>query len=101
MAEEKSPALERHAQTIIGTIVIGLIIWVGNTVTSNQGAIIRFTERVSYLTETVAKLEKSIEKAGDDRYTAKDAIRDHQVIKDQIFSVHGRLRALESHGALQ
>ena len=101
MAEGRSPALERHAQTIIGTVVIGLILWVGNTVTSNQGAIIKFTERLTYLTDSVAKLEKSIEKAGEDRYTSKEADKDHEIIKEKLDSLNNRLHTLETKGIIR
>ncbi len=45
--------LERHLQTGISTVLIGLVLWVGMSVSSGQETIARLDERVLWLTTEV------------------------------------------------
>ena len=86
---------ERHAQTIIGAILIGLIIWVGSTVTKNNTSITKITVQVGFLVEKVRTLEAQLKEASEDRYKAKEAEIAHARIHDTMSRMMDRLRAVE------
>ena len=73
---EKEPldrtSIERHLQTLIVVIIVGLLGWVGNTVQETQVAVAKLTVEMEFLKIEVAKPSS------------------------QIFNLEHRLDALES-----
>jgi len=88
--------MERHAQTVIGAIIIGLIIWVGSTVTENQRQITSMTVKMAFLLEKVKTLEIQLSAAAEDRYRAKEAVLAHDHLSDAIGELSDRVKVIEN-----
>jgi len=73
---ERATPMERHLQTAIGAVLIGLVFWVGSTLTTTQTQMAVLQAKLVGLTEEVAKLRLKVEQGVDDRYRASDARRD-------------------------
>ena len=76
--------MERHVQTVLGAIIIALILWVGNTLTTNQTQMAIMQTNLTVLTDEVSKLRLKVEQGVDDRYRASDARRDFADVWDAI-----------------
>lgn len=62
---EISRTMERHIQTVLAAILIGLVGWVGLTVTGNREQISRVEERLSFMSETIRELKTELSRRGD------------------------------------
>jgi len=90
MTEQKS-SLERHVQSLIGVLVVGLLGWVGLTLQT-------MTESVARLEEKVAGLERQLDFLQGqtrDRYTRGDATRDFDVMRKVLDDHADRIKTLE------
>lgn len=76
--------MERHVQTVLGAIIIALILWVGNTLTTNQTQMAIMHTNLTVLTDEVSKLRAKVEQGVDDRYRASDARRDFADVWEAI-----------------
>ena len=87
--------MERHLQTAIGAVLIGLVFWVGNTLSTAETQMAVLDERVSNLTTEVSALRGQIADGVDDRYRARDAQRDFSRVWAHMSSVDEQLDELE------
>lgn len=84
-------ALERHAQTLIGIIIAGVLGWVGLTVQSLTTTVARMEEKIAGLERQIDILQSSTR----DRYTRQDAARDLDLVR-KVLDDHGeRIKQLE------
>jgi hypothetical protein len=68
MYQERN-GLEKHIQTGIGIVVIGLIAWVGLTLTTPGTTLATLTERVTNLQTQFQQLSLELNSSAADRYT--------------------------------
>lgn len=81
--------LERHFQTVLLAVIVGLIGWAGLSIQSQGADIVRLQEQVT-------SLNLRIDANMDDRYRKQDA-RDDFALRDKLYyDLEARVRALES-----
>lgn len=85
------PVWERHIQTVMMTLVIGGLGWVGSTIleVSEQQAV--QTVRIEHLVRQVEEFKISIK----DRYTRTDALRDWNRYEREMAEVKDRVTRIE------
>lgn len=83
--------LEKHVQTAIQVLLVGLCVWMANTVQSTALEVATLTERVSALQVQVAKFETSAQGA----YPAALAARDKAETDAKLREISDRIRELE------
>ncbi len=84
-------ALERHAQTLILSVVTGLIFWIGVSVTSSRESLARMEVRIDSMEMALQELKSARESA----YTRIEADRTHAEIERRLENMEGRLTQLE------
>jgi len=89
--EKDQRGLERHFQTGIQLIIMGLLAWNFTTVQELSVTIARQDEKISGLTSTITLLAA----ISDDRYRQKDAERDFALRDRAIVAMDARLQDLE------
>jgi hypothetical protein len=82
---------EGHLQTLLTLCAIGVIGWVGLTVTDNANVVARLEERVNLLTERI----EDFRELAKTRYTRAEALRDFDNIYQRFEIVHERLEIIE------
>lgn len=87
----KSSVFERHAQTVISTLVAGLVFWVGVTMQDMQKSLAGMTVHIQNLQTEVATLRIK----NGDRYTATQALTDWNRNKQELDDIRLRLRDVE------
>lgn len=89
--------MERHLQTAILTIMVGLLMWIGNAVIQSRDATTRLAEQViqvrSEVTEMNSRFDKYLLRTEAD--TRFDAVRTKNIEIDR------RLDVLENHRRFQ
>ena len=98
MTNSKQPTntLERHAQTIAIAIIIGLITWVGISVTGNTGALATLTERSEHQSRETSEIKATLKEQGKNQYTIADALRDNQYVHIRMDKLDTRITTLEA-----
>lgn len=79
-SQAQRSSVERHAQTLIGAVMLGLVSWVGYTVTNLNAQFARLDERMAGLERQIDKLEG----LADDRYTRREAERSFEALNFRI-----------------
>lgn len=87
--------MEKHLQTALAAILIGLVGWVGVTVSSTATEVAVLKQTVIVLTSTIEKLEARLEVMTDDRYRASDARRDLGRVYERLSDHEKRIGGLE------
>lgn len=85
------PAYERHFQSFIGIIVIGVMGWVGYNVNESAKKIVALDIKVETLQEQIDDIEEGTR----NRYTKQDATRDFELRDSNINSLLQRIDRLE------
>ncbi|WP_085883405.1 hypothetical protein [Oceanibacterium hippocampi] len=81
-------AIERHAQTLVGFVICGLIGWVGVSVADSREAVARLDERVVSLTDTVRELRGEVRQTRDGGMTKTEAAAEF----GRVWSAHVDLK---------
>lgn len=84
-------ALERHVQTVLGVIVVGLISWTGVSLNKMQQNVAGMTVKIEQLQTEVAYLRQF----SADRYTSQQAGNDWNRNRVEMDEIRQRLRAVE------
>lgn len=79
---------ERHLQSGLAVLLIGLVAWVGVSVSSGREATARLEEKVVYLTEQIREMRIRL----DDGPTRADVESNKRILEDH----ENRIRALEN-----
>jgi len=95
-SDDDQSVMERHAQTVIGAIIIGLILWVGNTVTQNQKQIAEMTVKIAFMVDKINTLEARLSMAAEDRYKGKEALLAHGHLQVSLDRLSDRIKVLEN-----
>ena len=88
---EASRGMERHIQTGIQLLIVGLLGWTLLTVHNMDVSMGRLEEKLIAQAGTIILLSK----LSDDRYRAKDAERDFHVRDKAILAIDSRLLRVE------
>jgi hypothetical protein len=87
---EKS-GFERHAQTIIGGLILAAIVWGGATLQSISLDVAKLNVEISALKDQIETLQGQTV----DRYTKSDATRDFRIRDETLRDIKERLKSLE------
>ncbi len=90
MNTEKS-ALERHAQTIVGALILAAVLWGGNTLQNVSVEVATLKVEITSLNTQIGLLQGLT----SDRYTKQDATRDFRVRDAAMDELKARVRELE------
>ena len=89
--EKDQRGLERHFQTGIQLIIMGLLAWNFTTVQELSVTIARQDEKISGLTNSIRLLTT----VANDGYREKDAVRDFVIRDRAILALDARIKDLE------
>ena len=67
-----SEAFERHLQSGIALLLMGVIVWVGSTLLEISNSNARFEERLTHLTQQIADLKSTVAARMQDRFTGRE-----------------------------
>jgi len=98
---DKAPGgfnLERHVQTIMLSIVTGLLAWNYTTTQGTQVDLAALRAQTEGLRADVNKVQVYMEKAANDRYSRSEALADHRLIIESIDRIEERVLVLERDG---
>ena len=87
---------ERHLQTILASVAILLMAWVGLTTYNTSVGMATFAERMSWMGDSILKLEKRLQQASKDRYSRQDAQRDYTQNMRRFETIEARVTKLET-----
>lgn len=73
--EPNNPIFERHAQTILGAIIVALILWVGSSINQQSQQLVAMNEQIKSLQTQVTFLTKFAERPSYSRDDFKNDIR--------------------------
>lgn len=96
MEQEQKSVLERHIQSAIGVVLVGLVAWVGLSINQQGASIAALNERVSNLQDQIVYMRDDLRERTVSRYSKDDAKRDLAVINDRINSLEGRRPSLST-----
>ncbi len=94
-ASTPTSAMERHAQTIIGAILVGLIAWVGMSVTSSKEDIAKLQTNQENIKSALVDIKSDLKIAVRDRFTATQAREMRSGCQDRMNKLENRLDNLE------
>ena len=94
--EDNAMKLERHTQTILTAVIIGLIGWVGVTVTGTRTDLAKTAVSLDGLKDTVHKIEMRVDRIDElDRYSKEDADSALKMRDRRLDDLDRRLERLE------
>lgn len=93
--QERAIPVERHLQTIMGAVLVGLVFWVGTTLSTAETQMAVLEERVVTLASEVHALRSQVAKGIDDRYRRGDAQNDFGRVWNHFAEVDDRLDEIE------
>lgn len=88
-------AVERHIQTAMAVVLLGVLGWVGLAVTEQQKSMARMEVQAATLKEAVQDVKVSLRAATADRYTAQEAERAHARCQDRMNLLEQRMGDLQ------
>ena len=92
---QRPSGLEKHAQTIIGSVILALLVWVGTVVAEIPAQNATVNAKLESMQEDIKDLQQ---RAGT-RYTKADAQRDWFRNDKEISEIKERLKAIEMAGS--
>lgn len=96
-AEEKvkpRSVIERHAQTVIAAIILGLCVWMATSVSTMTTAVAVLQSRLGAIEQRLTDFRGLM----NDRYRKDDAERDFRSRDIRLDSIERRLDRLENQG---
>lgn len=79
-----SSALERHMQTGFAVIITGITAWVGLSLVDLGKEQVKTSTQLQQVRDDMRQLQTQYLQATQDRYTASEARRDQQEVKDRL-----------------
>jgi len=89
------PIVERHIQTLLLAIVVGLLTWSSNTTLRLIETTARQDERISTLITLTESLRRDLRETGDEFMTISDAQLYRDQMRGRIDSIDSRVSRLE------
>lgn len=96
MDKENKSIFERHLQTGISTLLVGLILWVGTSVTNSREAVARLEEKFIAVESQLSDLKSQVKLGVQDRYFRAEAVKDFTNINSRVDKIERRVHDLES-----
>ena len=93
---EKTTMMERHIQTFIGAIMIGLTVWIGSSVTNSRESIAELRVESNGLREKINEMRLDIKAMVTDRISRSEVQRLASDYEGQLDKLEKRVRDLES-----
>ena len=90
-----NPIVERHIQTLLLAIVVGLLAWSGNTTLRLIETTARQDERISTLITLTESLRRDLRETGDEFMTISEAQLNRDQMRGRIDSIDSRVSRLE------
>ncbi|HML29179.1 MAG TPA: hypothetical protein PKE16_10135 [Hyphomicrobium sp.] len=90
-----SHAIERHIQTILLTVVCGLLAWNYSTTQQAQVDLAALRAQTEQLRADVNKLQATVERTAADTYSRTQATADRVALELKIDKLDERVRTLE------
>lgn len=87
--DERIPALERHAQTVIAVMVVGLLAWVGMTTQATQVKVAELAVEVNHLKNVIRTPEARV----------NDLTRRIELIEEHVLGDPSRINSEILRGA--
>ena len=87
---------ERHVQTAVGFVIVGVVGWVGVGVSDSREAIARMEATILGLQQQVVDLRTQVREGTNDRYTQADADRDLARVMKEVGDNRRRIERLEN-----
>ena len=84
---------ERHLQSAIAILMIGIVVWVGVTLLDNSNTLARLDERVVNLGRDIDSLKLAVDQRMADWFTGKEG----QFHAQRLDSHETRIEALQKH----
>lgn len=94
--ERRSSAFERHLQTIIGVVVAGVLLGVWGSVQETAKGQSVLETNISWMKDSMERMQRQLNAANNDRYTQTDARRDKDDIEGRIEKIESRVATLEN-----
>lgn len=93
--EGKRPiaGFERHVQTIVTSITLALLLWVGQSLVDLRDRLTRFEERV-------VNLQAQVQQGTDDRFRGTDWRREKERIDERFLEMGRRLDKVDADHSL-
>lgn len=88
-------AVERHIQTAMAVVLLGVLGWVGLAVTEQQKSMARMEVQTATLKEAVQDVKLNLRAATADRYTSTEAERAHARCQERMNLLEQRLGDLQ------
>ena len=95
MSSEKSNILEQHGQSILASIVLVLLVWVGKTVSDNVIQTATMKAQLSSVVQSIELIRLDLQKSTDDRYRGSDARRDLNAIYTEINKLNSKVERID------
>lgn len=96
-----SPVLERHLQTLLLSIIAGLIAWGGMTINGTAQATVRLDERVVQMTKTVEEARLEVRDLGKlQAEIAAQGADQRQQLWGEIARLQARIGVLEAQQSI-
>lgn len=93
--KEQKSGMERHAQTVLAAVTIGLIGWVGMSVTEGSNALAKMEVVTAQLQEDVRELKSHIREATDQHVSKTEMKEARDKCFESIEALDKRLRVVE------
>lgn len=90
-----SSAFERHLQTGLVVLVVGVMSWVGVSVNETSRSMATMQERVSWMSDSIKDLKTQLAETSNGRYTINDAERDKALYDRRLVQVERRIEVIE------
>jgi hypothetical protein len=97
MKAEKASAMttfERHLQTGIQLILVGVVVWVGTSILELRQDMVLLKERDESKTKTFENLRNEVARSNESRYRVEDARRDFQRIEVDMKAIEVKVETL-------
>lgn len=95
-AVRSKPIIERHVQTVLLALVVGLLAWSGNTTMTLIETSARQDERITQLINLTEQLRNDLRAVGSEYMTISDAALYRDQLNSKIDSLSARVSQLES-----
>jgi hypothetical protein len=93
---DEKTGMERHAQTVLAAVTIGLIGWVGMSVTESSNSIAKMEVVTQQLQDTIRDMKDELKRATSTHVTKAEMVEARTECFGRISKMDDRIRLLEN-----